>query len=124
MILRLQAGDAWADFLDNSGGLVTRHSRQSPRPQILDRGQIGVAKPGANNFVQHLARTGRVEVDGLDGHGLAQGVGARFALHAHHRRFHLHRRLLLTRPGPVANVMPAEVVPELGQATGLSPRRV
>src|SRR5690606_24087903 len=59
--------DVVAHLDDTARRLVAEEHRHRARPVAVHHGQVGVTQPGGLDLEQHLARSGRVELDLLDG---------------------------------------------------------
>ena len=75
-VTALQVGDAGPAFFDDARRLVAEHHRHDARPVAVDDRKVGVAEAGGGDLHQHLARAGRIQLDGLDGNGARLRVGA------------------------------------------------
>ena len=68
MVAGFHPGDFRPDFLDHRRGFVAEHRRQFDAASPARHRQVAVADPGRRDPQQHLARLGRIEIDGLDRH--------------------------------------------------------
>ena len=66
VVADLQVGDAFAQFLDDAGGLMAQRHRHRPRAVAVDHRQVRMAQPRGDDLDQHLAGAGRRQVDRLD----------------------------------------------------------
>jgi len=76
VIARLQAGDAGADFEDNTGPFMAENGWKQPLRIGARQGElIGVADAAGLDLHQHLARLGAFKIELDDFEGLLRGKG-------------------------------------------------
>ena len=93
MVVDLQIRHARPDLAHDAAGLVAEHHRHRPRARAVDRREVGVAQPRADDLDEHLAGAGRVELQVLDHQRRRLGVRPGLAHLVQHGGFGAHRTI-------------------------------
>ena len=93
VIARREAVDAFADRLDDAGGLVPQHHRRRTRTGAVDDGKVGVAEAGGPDLDQNFAPAGLRQIDFDDLERLRARVRDRRSHLAKHGGLDAHGRV-------------------------------